>query len=221
LLQAQTLADQRRFFDEEVAPVLTGRLVRLACRLPVGLYGLGIPPTQFRALAACTDGDLARLLYQRVERLVCAFPLQENYFAWQAFGRRYDVAGRQCVPPYLKPESWPAIRARAGRLDVRQASLTDYLMTQPPQSVDRFVLLDAQDWMSPRQLRALWHEIGRTATPGARVVFRTGAEHSPVEGVLPDAELARWHYDPARSAEWIERDRAAVYGGFHIYEYTG
>ncbi|MEF8834223.1 MAG: DUF3419 family protein [Halofilum sp. (in: g-proteobacteria)] len=221
LLDARTSADQRRFFDQEVVPVLTGRFVRLACRLPLGLYGLGIPPAQFRALAACADGDLPRLLYERVERLVCGFPLEENYFAWQAFGRCYDTERRRCVPPYLQAESWQSMRDRAHRLDVRQASVTDYLNTQPPQSVDRYVLLDAQDWMNPGQLRALWHEIGRTAAPGARVIFRTGAEESPVEGVLPVAERARWHYDPALSAEWIERDRAAVYGGFHIYEHAG
>lgn len=220
LLEARTHAEQRRFFEEEVAPVLTGRLVRLACRLPaMPLYGLGIPPAQFRALAACADGDLPRLLYQRVERLVCGFPLHDNYFAWQAFGRRYDTEHRQCVPPYLRSDAWPEVRARADRLDVRQASVTDYLHTQPPQSVDRYVLLDAQDWMNPRQLRALWCEIGRTAAPGARVIFRTGAQDSPVEGVLPAAERARWHYDPARSSEMVERDRAAVYGGFHVYEH--
>jgi S-adenosylmethionine-diacylglycerol 3-amino-3-carboxypropyl transferase len=218
ILEAEGPEDQRRLFEEVVAPVLNGRLVRTACRLPIALYGLGIPPAQFRALADCADGDLPGLLHERVERLVCGFPLEENYFAWQAFGRRYDVERREAVPLYLKPHAWEAVRERADRLDVRQASVTDYLRTQGPQSVDRYVLLDAQDWMNARQLRALWEEIARTARPGARVIFRTGAEASPVEGVLPAAERARWHYDPAASRAWIERDRAAIYGGFHVYE---
>lgn len=218
VLEAATRAEQRQRFEEVLAPVLNGRFVRWACRVPIALYGLGIPPAQFRALADCAGGDLPKLLYRRVERLVCGFDLADNYFAWQAFGRRYDVEYRRAVPPYLEPDAWETLRERAGRLDVRQASMTDYLHGQPAQSVDHYVLLDAQDWMNARQLRALWHEIARTARPGARVVFRTGAEDSPVEAVLPAAERVRWHYDPAAARAMVERDRAAIYGGFHVYE---
>jgi len=221
VLEARTLAEQRQAFEQSLAPVLNGRLVRTLCRLPIALYGLGIPPAQFQALVRCADGDLPGLLHRRVERLACEFPVADNYFAWQAFGRRYDLVGRRAVPPYLKPEAWQRIRARAGRLDVRQASVTDYLGTQPARSVDRYVLLDAQDWMNERQLGALWREIARTARPGARVVFRTGAEESPVESVLSTAERQRWRYDPAAAREIVTRDRAAIYGGVHLYERCG
>lgn len=218
MLEAESFDDQRRLFETTLAPVLRAPLVRAACRLPVALYGLGIPPAQFRALADCAGGDVPALLHQRLERLACGFPLAENYFAWQAFGRRYDLDERSAVPPYLRAESWDALRARADRLDTRQASVSEYLRSQPACSVDRYVLLDAQDWMNKRQLHTLWDEIGRTARPGARVIFRTGAEDSPVEAVLDADERSRWHYDPAHSREWIERDRAAIYGGFHVYE---
>ena len=67
VLEAATPDEQRRVFEEVLAPVLGGRLVRTACRLPIALYGLGIPPAQFRALADCADGDLPRLLHRRVE----------------------------------------------------------------------------------------------------------------------------------------------------------
>ncbi len=220
LLSARSLAEQRQVFDEEIAPVVNGRLVRGACQAPFALYGLGIPPAQFRALAACAGGDLPRLLHQRLERLACRFPVADNYFAWQAFGRCYDLANRRAVPPYLKPTAWPALQHDADRLTVHQVPVTDYLAAQPARSVDRYVLLDAQDWMNPRQLRALWDQIGRTARPGARVGFRTGAQESPVEAVLGAAERARWHYDPVASRERVEHDRAGVYGGFHVYALT-
>ncbi len=218
MLCAQSLSEQRRIFDDEIAPVVNGRLVRSLCRLPLALYGLGIPPAQFRALAACAGGDLAGLLHRRLERLACGFPVADNYFAWQAFGRCYDVAHRRAVPPYLRPTAWASLQRNADRLAVHQTSVTDYLASQPAQSVDRYVLLDAQDWMNPQQLRALWDQIARTARPRARVGFRTGAHDSPVEGVLGAGERARWHYDPAQSRERIEHDRAGVYGGFHVYE---
>ncbi len=220
VLEARTPAEQRARFEETIAPVLDSRLVRTACRLPIALYGLGIPPAQFRALADCADGDLPRLLHERVERLVCGFPLDDNWFAWQAFGRRYDTEHRRAVPPYLRPSAWPALRARANRLEVRRAAITDYLQTRPAQSVDRFVLLDAQDWMNGPQLSGLWAEIARTAAPAARVLFRTGAEHSPVEAILPERERARWHYDPDAARARVADDRSAIYGGVHLYERT-
>ena len=218
VLEARTAAEQKARFDDTIAPVLDSWLVRTACRLPVALYGLGIPPAQFRALADCADGDLPALLRERVERLVCGFPLADNWFAWQAFARQYDTEHREAVPPYLRPSAWPALKARAHRLDVRRASITDYLRTRPAGSVDRFVLLDAQDWMNERQLRALWAEIARTAAPGARVLFRTGAEQSPVEAVLPADERTLWHYDAESARERVRGDRSAIYGGVHLYE---
>lgn len=218
MLEARSLQEQREIFERTLAPVLRAPLVRAACKLPVALYGLGIPPAQFQALVDSAGGDLPALLQQRLERLACGFPLADNYFAWQAFGRRYDIENRRAVPPYLKPGAFETLRQRIHRLAVEQASVTDWLTAQPARSVDRYVLLDAQDWMSPHQLRALWGEIARTARSGARVIFRTGALESPVERVLPADERARWHYDRAASTTRVQQDRAAVYGGFHVYE---
>ena len=53
---------------------------------------------------------------------------------------------------------------------------------RPRESFDRYVLLDAQDWMSDAELTELWGEITRTARPGARVIFRTAAEPTDPAG---------------------------------------
>jgi S-adenosylmethionine-diacylglycerol 3-amino-3-carboxypropyl transferase len=79
------------------------------------------------------------------------------------------------------------------------------------------VLLDAQDWMSDAQLNALWSEMSRTAKPGARAIFRTAAEASPLPGRVRDEVLGRWSYDALRSLELGGQDRSAIYGGFHRY----
>ena len=42
------------------------------------------------------------MLRERVERLACDFPIHDNYFAWQAFGRGYDLESREAVPDYLQ-----------------------------------------------------------------------------------------------------------------------
>jgi len=84
-------------------------------------------------------------------------------------------------------------------------------------SVDRYVLLDAQDWMNDRQINALWQQITRTATPGARVIFRTAGQASNLEGRLSSEILGQWHYRQAESQDYCRRDRSAIYGGFHLY----
>ncbi len=53
--------------------------------------------------------------------------------------------------------------------------------------------------MTDAQLNALWTEITRTATPGARVIFRTAAEQSVLPGRVSDALLDQWSYDEEES----------------------
>lgn len=216
LLEARTLDEQRHLFERELAPVFDSPLVRRLADLPVAYFGLGIPPAQFDALKADAEGGLARLLRARVERLACGFPIHDNWFAWQAFARRYPEDGR-ALPPYLRPESFARVRSRIERVEVEQIAVTDLLARADAGSIDAYVLLDAQDWMSQAQIAALWRQIDRTARLGARVVFRTAGEETILRNKLPPELLAPWTYEEARSRALHARDRSAVYGGFHLY----
>lgn len=215
ILKAQTLAEQRTFYEEVIAPLFETRFARWIFSMPASMYGLGIPPAQYEALAG--GGSMAGVVKERVERLACEFPIQENYFAWQAFGRTFPENGDGPVPPYLRRADFETVRARAERVDVLNQSFTEFLESQPDNSADRYILLDAQDWMTNAQLDALWTEITRTARPGARVLFRTAAEHSLLPGRLDPELLDRWHYDADASTECSKRDRSAVYGAMHVY----
>ena len=160
---------------------------------------------------------MANVLRERLEKLTCDFSFNENYFAWQAFGRSYssDVAGP--LPPYLRQDNFDKVRSRAHRVDVLNRSLTEYLNERPAQSLDRYVLLDAQDWMTTDKMNALWREITRTARPGARVIFRTAAADSPLPEMVEPETLTHWHYEAEASKDYTARDRSAIYGGFHLY----
>lgn len=217
MLEAASLDEQRDIFDKEIAPLFDRKLIRTLCSLPVSLYSLGIPPAQFDALRRDHGGDVARSLRERLRRLACDFPIADNYFAWQAFGRRYDRERRQATPPYLQERHFGDLRARANRVRTHLISMTDFLAAEPASSRDAYVLLDAQDWMGPDQLNALWAQITRTARPGARVIFRTAAAHSPLEAALTPSLLGEWRYEAKRSRDLLQRDRSAIYGGFHLY----
>jgi S-adenosylmethionine-diacylglycerol 3-amino-3-carboxypropyl transferase len=221
LVACESVEDQRRFFEERIDPLISARPVRFLARRRAALFGLGIPPAQYDKLAADGGGDVLQVLRERVRKLMCDFPVAENYFAWQAFARRYDDRPGASLPPYLQPERFAALRAHAPRAEVLNRPLTEVLAEAPAASRHAFVLLDAQDWMTDAQLDALWREITRTAAPGARVIFRTGGRDDVLPGRVAPVLLDRWRYDAAASGAGFAADRSAIYGGFHLYRHAG
>jgi len=218
LVTARSAAEQRAHFERTIAPLFDYKSIRFLARTPVSLYALGIPPAQYDELVAASNGDPVSVLKRRVEKLACDFPISGNYFAWQAFARGYDVEHRKAVPAYLRENIYDAIRTRTNRVEVHHASLVDFLKTQNPGSLHRYVLLDAQDWMTADVLTALWREIDRTAdAQDARVIFRTAGEDSPLSRKLPPELLAPWQYRETASRSFHARDRSSIYGGFHVY----
>ena len=221
LLTARTVAEQERIFDDVFGPLFENRIVRWMGRQPVAVYSLGIPPSQHAAMLEEQGNDGSRLfdMYkQRVRRLACGFPLDDNYFAWQAFGRRYDHEGRRALPDYLKPEHYETVKAMAPRVETHIASLSDQLSRERPGSLNGFILLDSQDWMPPPVIEELWGHIARVGAAGTRVIFRTAGERSPVETALSPETRARFAYREERSRELHAHDRSAIYGMFHLYE---
>jgi len=220
IMEAKTLRDQRHFFDDRLRPLFSRPLVRWATRSKASLFGLGIPPAQYDALGG-GEGQMARVLSARLEKLACDFPLRKNYFAWQAFARRYPEPGEASLPVYLDRQHYETVKANVGRVAIHHANFVELLSQKPAASVDRYILLDAQDWMTDEQLNALWAEITRTAAPGARVIFRTAAEPSLLPGRVSDSILDRWDYRAEESLRHSAEDRSAIYGGFHLYVLRG
>ena len=217
-LDCQDLGEQRAYFEENISPLFNKRLVKRVTKSPVALFGLGIPPAQYDELKG--GRNMGDVLKERLERLTCDYPLQDNYFAWQAFGRAYAPNASGPLPPYLQKNNYASLQRFADRLCLQQGNMTQVLEQSPAQSVDRVVLLDAQDWMTDAQLNALWRAITACARPGARVIFRTAGTTTILPGRVSADVLSRWNYHEALSAELFKRDRSSIYGGFHVYELT-
>ena len=220
MMSAKTRGEQIELFDKHLAPLFEKPIVKWMTAQRASLFGLGIPPAQYDAL--CDHGalDMSGVLYERVRRLAADFDLKDNYFAWQAFGRAYARDGNGPLPPYLQPENFAAVKSRASRASILNENLIAFLGRQPSASLDRFVLLDAQDWMDDDTLNALWREITRTARPGSRVIFRTAGRETILPGRVLSATLGQWHYHLAQSVNFHTQDRSAIYGGFHLYTRT-
>ncbi|WP_349363881.1 MAG: DUF3419 family protein [Roseitalea porphyridii] len=216
-VRCRDLDEQKRFFEEKVKPAIDSRVIRWITLNRASLFGLGIPPQQYEALASAADGDMHAVLTERTRALMCDFPVSENYFAWAAFNRGYDASGEGPLPPYLQRENFETVRANAHKASIRNRTLTNFLRDAPAASKDCYVLLDAQDWMTDAQLNDLWTQITRTARPGARVIFRTAGIETILPGRVSDSLLGRWDYHAERSADLHRKDRSAIYGGFHLY----
>jgi S-adenosylmethionine-diacylglycerol 3-amino-3-carboxypropyl transferase len=219
MMQAKSREEQIRIYESELKDLFEKRFIRFLLEQRSSLFGLGIPPAQYDELSG--GRPMHEVIEERLRRLACGFDLKENYFAWQAFNRGYAADGGGPLPPYLERANFDKIRLRAGRIHLVNQSLTDYLATEPAAALDRYVLLDAQDWMSAAEITALWSEIVRTARPGARVIFRTAGLETILPGRVPEPLLSRWRYEREFSRVSTANDRSAIYGGFHLYILEG
>ncbi|MBK1888475.1 BtaA family protein [Undibacterium sp. 14-3-2] len=220
MLEARSVQEQRDIFDHYIAPVFDTGLFKLLAQQPLALYSIGVPLSQFAALKKDAGEGLHVLFKERMRHLSCDFPLDQNCFAQQAFGRRYDIRRQTALPMYLQQAHFFSLRRNIDRLHAHHLTMTDFLRTQPRASMDAYVFLDAQDWMDQSQLTSLWEEVNRTAAPGARVVFRTAGQSSPLEAALPSTLLSTWHTDTGHNRALHALDRSAIYGGMHLYQKT-
>jgi len=219
VLNAKTLEEQEKLYGKYIEPFFNNFAIKAIGRLPVTMFGLGIPPQQYDELKKdLADGKTIIDIYrERAKRLACDYPISENYFAWQAFARRYDTEGRIAVPEYLKAENYETLKISADKLRTEIGSATDAIRQSPGNTFNRFVLLDAQDWMNTKAMTELWSAIADKAESGSRIIFRTASAFSPVETNLPADLSDKFAYEKALSERLFKKDRASIYGGFHLY----
>jgi S-adenosylmethionine-diacylglycerol 3-amino-3-carboxypropyl transferase len=218
ILKQPSVEAQGKWFDENVAKIFDSRLVKKIMGSPFALYNLGIPPSQHSSLCEDRPSNMAQVLKERARKLATVDSINNNYFAYQAYGRGYDHTNPTNKPLYLQEHYFDLIRKNIDHLSIEQNNVLDALKRMPANSVDAVVLLDAQDWMSPEEISTLWTEITRTANPAARIIFRTAGAQSPIEAAIGEDLNRRWKRNHTKSDQLIHEDRSAIYGGFHLYE---
>lgn len=218
LLHQPTIEAQGKWFDENVAKIFDSRLAKKIMGSPLALYNLGIPPSQYASLCGDRPQSMAQVLKERARKLATVDNINNNYFAYQAYGRGYDHTNPSNKPLYLQEQYFDLIHKNIDSLSIEQNNVLDALKRMPAKSVDAVVLLDAQDWMSADEISTLWTEITRTANPAARIIFRTASPQSPIEAAIGVDLNRRWKRNHIQSDQLIHEDRSAIYGGFHLYE---
>ena len=219
ILKAETQGEQEKLYQKHIAPFFNSFIIKTVGKLPVTMFGLGIPPQQYEELKKDLQdgGNIIDIYKERAKRLACDYPIGENYFAWQAFARHYDTENRRAVPEYLKAENYEILKSNVNRLKTKIGSITEEIKNSPKNSFNRFVFLDAQDWMNAEAMTDLWTAIAENAEKDARIIFRTASAFSPIETNLPKDLRAKFLYEKVLSKELFKQDRASIYGGFHLY----
>ncbi len=220
ILKAKTLEEQEELYAKHIDPFFDSFVIKTLGKLPITMFGLGIPPQQYDELKKdIGEGKTVIDIYrERTRRLACDYPILENYFAWQGFARKYDTENRLAVPEYLKEENFDTLRSNASRLSTKIGSATDEIKNNADGTFNRFIFLDAQDWMNAETMTELWSTIAEKGNPGSRIIFRTASAGSPIETNLPPELRAKFHYEKETSERLFKQDRASIYGGFHLYE---
>ncbi len=219
ILKAKSPAEQEELYQKFINPFFDSFFIKIIGKLPVTMFGLGIPPQQYEELKKdLTDGSSIIDIYkERAHRLAVEYDIKENYFAWQAFARKYDTENRQAIPEYLKAENYEILKTNAKNLNTKIGSVTEVITQNPKDTFNRFVFLDAQDWMNAEIMTDLWQSIADKADKGARIIFRTASSASPIETNLPPDLREKFYYEEDVSKELFKQDRASIYGGFHLY----
>ncbi len=219
VLKAKTPEEQAELYEKYIAPFFDSFVIKTIGKMPVTMFGLGIPPQQYDELKKdiATGGSIIDVYKERAKRLAVDYPIYENYFAWQAFARKYDTENRAAVPEYLKAENYEKLKANAENIRTKIGSITDEIKNQPVNAFNRFVFLDAQDWMNAEMMTDLWQSIADQGESGSRIIFRTAGASSPIETNLPKDLRKKFVYEEELSKELFKQDRASIYGGFHLY----
>jgi len=217
IMKAKNIKEQKELFKEHIAPVFDKKLIKFLSNNAVTLYSLGIPPSQYDKMMEESNGQMSELLKERMRKLACDFELSDNYFAWQAFGRCYDTKHRVAIPDYLKENNFAKLKENAYKCSINHTSMTHLLKESEAYTFDKYILLDAQDWMDNDALNELWSEIDRTAKDGAKVIFRTAGAADILDGVLSVEIAGRWSSNKELGLALTKEDRSAIYGGFHVY----
>jgi S-adenosylmethionine-diacylglycerol 3-amino-3-carboxypropyl transferase len=173
LLDARTLPEQQKIYDERVAPLLWNKTVNWIISRQFVMSLLGVPYPQRKLVEAQHVNGVSGFIRECIEYVFRQLPIADNYFYRVYITGEYR---RDCCPEYLKQDGFNALKAGLiDRISLHTATVTEFL-TGNTAPISRFVLLDHMDWMSsyyPDALVAEWDAILARATPGARILLRS------------------------------------------------
>ena len=149
----------------------------------------------------------------KIESLLTRTPLIDNYFASLILLNRYF--NENFYPPYLKKESFPILKERINRIQIKTSSLQKTLKDLPNDSITKFNLSNIFDWFDEKDFKQILSEIERVGKNGSRLFYLAtrndrGIPES-IDGIQSEKELA---------SQLIKKDRTTLYSNFQVGKIT-
>jgi S-adenosylmethionine-diacylglycerol 3-amino-3-carboxypropyl transferase len=155
-------------------------------------------------------GDVARKIRHRAEYALTELPTHKNPYLEYILTGNY----RRCLPHYLRPENFEAIRSNLHKLIFVQGDIRDVFQQYPDYHFDGMNLSDIFEYMGEEEYGQLMQDICRHMSRGGRLVYWNmlvdrRCPMSLHQNVVPREDLA---------AVLFERDKAFFYKALVIEE---
>jgi len=149
----------------------------------------------------------------KIESLLTKTPLIDNYFASLILLNRYY--NENFFPPYLKKESFPILKERINKIQIKTSSLQKTLADLPDNSITKFNLSNIFDWFDENDFKQILSEIERVGNNGSRLFYSATRNDrgipKSIEGIQSEKELA---------SQLMKKDRTTLYSNFQVGRIT-
>jgi S-adenosylmethionine-diacylglycerol 3-amino-3-carboxypropyl transferase len=210
-LAMDDVAAQAEAFDAEIGvPAMKAAFTSYFTR--ERLASEGRDPRQMRYVA---EMDVAEYFWSRFRWVLTALPARSNFYVSSFLTGGYRDL--EAIPPYLRRESFPRLRALLPRLRLELGDVEGVLLAQPESTFSKANLSDLFEYLSDEATDSLFETLGKRLRPGGRICYwNLLVPRSPAlagEGarahLRPRAELATGLY---------AHDRSWFYRAFHVEE---
>ncbi|MBR4753077.1 MAG: BtaA family protein [Thermoguttaceae bacterium] len=223
LINASSIEEQKELWND-LRKKFWSPLMRYVVNLDTTMSMIGVPKDQRKQIEK-TYGDVVPFVQECLDTIFSVLPIQDNYF-WRVY-----ITGcytKECCPEYLSREGFDVLKAGAvDNVTAYTCTAEQFLRKNPDVKISKFVLLDHMDWLSDNFYDSLvseWDAILQTATPHARVIWRSGGldtstyiNNVPVKLNGQEKKLGDiLDYSLDEAAELHKLCRVHTYGSFYI-----
>ena len=209
------VAARRQAVTDTLAPLMRRPLVQWGLESPLQLLALGVNYAQRdRMLEGDGTESVADFIVGHLHRL-CDTDVATNWYVWLAIAGHLNHDDERAVMPYLRRDAHAASVAAPTRTDFHHESLFKVLEGAGRGTWSHYTLCDAVDWMPAPVQGKLFHQIARTARPGARVLMRSVETDDVIARLGLDGRFRRLGEE---SDAATREDRSKQYKRVDFYE---
>lgn len=211
LLEAETLADQAKFYNQ-IEPKIITQVLKWFINRHLTLTLLGVPRAQRKLIVDEYPGKVAGFVADCLRHVFTELPIQDNYF-WRVYMKGNYT--KNCSPNYLKEEHFDTLKNRVQNIHLHTRSMADFLRAHPDK-YSHFILLDHQDWLAAHdkeELNEEWNLILKNSRKGTKILLRSAAQKVDF---FPDfvKEAVKFDFDTTNAQHRL--DRVGTYGSVYL-----